>query len=647
MNTWLQSLSVLTRHHDGAVAIAILLLLLLSFLGWGNLLARCARIRRAHLHPLMLCLSLLCGQALVCWLLGWLAYFHQFTPLYGSSLVIVGALLAIPVVRGWFALFDRTEARRSMRWLAPVAGFALVLLCLYLPPSLNLNDDSTAYAVFPLKIRHLGGIGAEPFSERRLFSLGAHYPLQALVFSFLSVRYVSITEPALGIAMTLLLVGILSFRRTRPFSWRIAGGALLLLVSCVAGSTVLANLAPAFLMVPPLLLLIYSAMQAPVLGRSSEILTCSISLGVLFGYVTSLRPTAMPFAGILLMLAILSQTRHSKAVFKSQAAKGLAAAGLGVALFALPFSLDLYRSSGTFFYPLFGRGFHATASGHAPTVPSVISLATHFRNLIHAPLTDWILILAVAALLLSIRPPGAQRMRLLLTFAAMLLTYALIVYQTGGVDARRYAAPMMLSFLVFAVTVIKLDGTLSWLASLSLWTPPKPIAASLMIAIPLLAISPATYKRGPALLRWVQAKIGVRVQALSPSLEELEDYRRLQSATPVGATILTSLQRNYLFDFNRNRVLINDQPGMVAPPPDWPWGKGGAHFAEYLHEHNVRYVAVMRDAFQPTVSMNPLQGWAAITSRTGELFYTELSGASFSNSIAYESDRLRLYRVPR
>ena len=641
MNSWLLDVSSANGYYQGALALLILLLLVLSFFGWGNVLARAAKVRGDQGHALTLCLSVILGQALVCWLFGWMAYFQKFTGLYAAAIVILGVCFAVPMVRD-FARYLVSDARPGVRWLAPLAGVALVILCIYLPPSLNLNDDSTAYSVFPLKISHMGGLGTDPFSERRLFSLGAHYPLQALVFSFLSLRYVSVTEPALGVALTLLLLGILAAGPGRPFSWKIAAGALLLLAGCVAGSTVLANLAPAFLMVPPILLLICAAMRgaamrAPIYERAPGLFIYSGALGTLAGYLTALRPTATPFAGILLVLAIWNQTALAKEFFARRLAKAFAAAALGAAIFVLPFALALHRSSGTYLYPLLGRGFHASASGHAPSVPSVVPLANHLRNLIHAPLTDWLLLLAAVSFILSLRARSIGRevrARLALVFAGMLLTYAVIVYQTGGVDAHRYAAPMILAFLVYTITTACPGELPGWLASLAGRRRASFATASAAFCLPLAALTLASDQGHSGLLRWLHAKIAVREQALSPSFEELEDYRRLQEATPAGTTILATLQRNNLFDFHRNRILINDQPGMVAPPPGWPFGKSGSYFSDYLRKHDVEYVAVMREAVDAPPSTVFPQGWAGITGRASDRFYADLTDLPFRNSIA-------------
>jgi hypothetical protein len=650
MNSWLSDVSSTNGYREGSLALMILLLLILSFFGWGNALARTANVRCDRAHPLTRCLAVLLGQALVCWLFGWLGYFHQYTGLYAAAIVSLGACFAFPMLLDYVRKPVNKRAQSGFHWLAPLAGAALVVLCIYLPPSLNLNDDSTAYSVFPLKISHMGGLGADPFSERRLFSLGAHYPLQALVLSFLSLRYLSITEPALGVALTLLLLGILSAGAGRSFSWKIAAGSVLLLAGCVAGSTVLANLAPAFLMVPPVLLLICAAMQAPELERWPRLFVYSGALGALAAYLTALRPTATPFAGLLVILAIWKQSTLGKEFLAGRVVKAFAAAALGAVLFALPFALDLHGSSGTYLYPLLGRGFHASASGHAPTVPGVVPLANHLKNFIHAPLTDWLLLLAVAGFLVSIRSRNMEREirgRFALVFLGMLLTYGVIVYQTGGVDAHRYAAPMILAFLVYMIADVFPGKLPTWLESLSRRRRPSFATTSASVCLPLAVITLAGYHEHSKLLQWLHAKIAVREQALSPSEAELADYKRLQEATPAGTTILATLQRNNLLDFHRNQVLINDQPGMIAPPPGWPFGRNGKYFSEYLRNHGVQYVAVMREAVEAPPSIVIPQGWAGITGRAGDRFYADLADLPFRNSIAYESGRLRLYRVSK
>ena len=72
---------------------------------------------------------------------------------------------------------------------------------------------------------------------------------------------------------------------------------------------------------------------------------------------------------------------------------------------------------------------------------------------------------------------------------------------------------------------------------------------------------------------------------------EFEQYKALQSSVPAGEIILARLDRNFLFDFNRNQVYIIDIPGGASPPPGMPSFVGSEKLAQYLAAKGIKYVA--------------------------------------------------------
>ena len=137
-------------------------------------------------------------------------------------------------------------------------------------------------------------------------------------------------------------------------------------------------------------------------------------------------------------------------------------------------------------------------------------------------------------------------------------------------------------------------------------------------------------------------KIQVRQQALKPTPAEIDAYRNLQRALPVGATVLCSLPRNYLLDFARNRVFVNDLPGIYGPGPGWPNEHGGAGMARYLRQNGVEYVAVQ---LADPLAGAPHNRWDTIV-RANRLMRARLAERTFATSVVYECDRFRVYRVP-
>ena len=78
-------------------------------------------------------------------------------------------------------------------------------------------------------------------------------------------------------------------------------------------------------------------------------------------------------------------------------------------------------------------------------------------------------------------------------------------------------------------------------------------------------------------------------QLLAPGLSE--KYRTLQQAIPEKALFLESTAYPFLFDFHRNRILVDDQPGSASAAPGQPFFAGADTLANYLLASGVRYVA--------------------------------------------------------
>ena len=72
---------------------------------------------------------------------------------------------------------------------------------------------------------------------------------------------------------------------------------------------------------------------------------------------------------------------------------------------------------------------------------------------------------------------------------------------------------------------------------------------------------------------------------------EVAEYRDMQLAVPPGQKILVRLDKNFLLDFRRNIIYINDLPGGASLPPGIPIFKGPDALADYLIQHGIRYLA--------------------------------------------------------
>ena len=515
--------------------------------------------------------------------------------------------------------------RGPLAWATIGLCGILLLVCVYLPPAFNLNDDAPGHAVFPTKVRDLGGIGIEPFSKRRSFLFGASFPIQAIILSFLPLQHLNISEPALGIALTLLLLSILaSGASATPV--RVLIGALLLLIACLSGSRMLVNIGPAFLMVPPIYLIMYSVTQPAAAFPS--ISAYWAALGVAAGYLTCMRITAIPLSGMLLLLTVFYGSRWPIPGWKKQFVKGASAAFIGWALFLLPFSLDMHQSSGVF-QPV--GHFRLWAS------PMPVNNVDYLGTLALSAFKDLSLIVTIGGFLLWVRatlPNKDAVKRGCLVLLALLINFVLAGRAVRGVQTSRYVAPLLVAFLLYLISTARLPIGLLRTRSLA--------GAWVLTVVLLAAAGLFAYRYGSLLADQVHEKLAIRRQALFPSARELREYQHLQQAVPVGATILCSLMRNYLLDFKRNRILVHDLPADFGPAPGWPREYGGPSMGAYLRRNGVEYLAVAPPSLAAAgASPDPFGSELAY-----RRFEKALAEQPFASSVIYKSEIGRLYRVP-
>ena len=65
----------------------------------------------------------------------------------------------------------------------------------------------------------------------------------------------------------------------------------------------------------------------------------------------------------------------------------------------------------------------------------------------------------------------------------------------------------------------------------------------------------------------------------------------MQRTIPPGEKVLVRLDKNFLLDFKRNPIYVNDLPGGASLPPGIPIFKGPEALADYLVRHDIRYLA--------------------------------------------------------
>jgi hypothetical protein len=569
------------------------LLLLGSWAGWG------AAIRRLFGRTGVACRATQAGWGLAFTLLA--GGVLNLTGLVGSrsilSLVTAGAAFLL-----WDVYADRRRLRatfhlaisrfRRARLLAAggvsLAG-ALVLayaasIC---STRFNDHDDLQAYFVFPVKMIQTGALGPDPFSERRLLSLGSMSFLHAIVLSVADAKYFRIVDPGISLLLSAaLLAGIARAARANK-----CAGILTIFLFLTIPSPA-ANVTSSFTGLALFLTLFLTLYRTsfPTLDGARTAFRSAAPVAVVASALCSLKTTHLP-AAALLISAAYSTRGCSRRTWSSVTGEAALLAGLTLLLLA-PWMVSLYLSNGTPLYPLLGRGFRGSdyqafwAPGGSLTLESVTAvLQPTLLDLRAIPL----LILGVGAWLRT--DLGARRWVLVgwaVAAAIPVLALPLALSTEPGLETYRYSY----AFLNAAIFTLVMFTFPSWHGSRPSRQACRRVWPVGVLAVGVLVSAHATGMGTYASSLLTSLGQGV-VDSRNPHfmLRYERRYARMQQPIPDGAAVLTRLQYPFLLDFKRNQVLIADYPGGSSPPPGMPFFQGGDRLADYLCRRLIRYVA--------------------------------------------------------
>lgn len=560
------------------------LLVLCSWAGWGTAINR-------YLFP---------GDRVDLWLR--VAWGLAFTLMIGGALNVVSAIspaviylfLGIGVLILFADLFQMRKTLVSSTHNAllelrrdPLFAAATFLVCSMLTiiysgaianVQFNGHDDYHAYFVFPEKMLQTGTLGPDPYSERRILSLGGVSFLQAMILSVGDVRNLHIMDPGLG---TLLTAGLL-FGLGRQVGISKWGAVLIFFV---------------FLVVPPpivnttsvvtglsLFLALFRTLYWVRFTSYPSVSTSAI-IGLLASGLCSLKSSHIPacvlFVAINYVFYFFSAAKLKRRVLS----EAFLTASFTV-LFLFPWMISMYQSNGTLLYPILGRGFHGSVYGiwyrHGSDLMTATAIKRLAKMIFSIQIAPFFLV-GVAFLTLNHRT-GEDRGAPLSFFIAAAVSVLILTVVGDGCGTYRFLYSFVFSaiLLLMIVSLAKTGAPMRWTLP-----PLTPMLVTVLAAGMLMGDHWSTLRVH------YQAQIesiwsGLKDYPLSVNRKR---YSLMQHAIPKGETVLTRLRHPFVLDFVRNRIYIVDYPGGSSPPPGMPFFQGGEALADYLVGQSIRYIA--------------------------------------------------------
>ena len=479
--------------------------------------------------------------------------------------------------------------RRDWQLAAAVAALSGALAIAYAASicatHFNDHDDLQAYFVFPAKMIQTGALGPDPFSERRILSLGSMSFLHAIVLSVADPKYFRIVDPGISLLLSVaLLAGLARVARANRWAAMLAVSVFLLIPSPAANVT--SSLTGLSLFLTLFMTLYLSSFRNPTRGLMA--FRSAIPVALTASALCSLKTTHLP-AAALLIAAAYAVRGFSRRSWKTAIGEAALVAGLTL-LFVAPWMVSLYLSNGTPLYPLLGRGFRGSDYGSfwAPDMNSTPGTAfTMLRSTLLDLKAIPLIILGAGALLRS--DLGARRWFLVgWTVAAAASLLSMPVVLSGALETYRYSFAF-LTAAMFTLIMFAFPDRDARRPRCGQWRRVWPVGV-LAVAVLVLAHSNTVITYSSSQLTAISR--GVR-DSQNPHfmLRYVRRYAQMQQAIPEGVTVLTRLQYPFLLDFTRNQIFIADYPGGSSPPPGMPFFQGSDRLADYLCRRPIQYVA--------------------------------------------------------
>ena len=447
-------------------------------------------------------------------------------------------------------------------------------------PALNGNDDLKAYLFFQEKTANQGFLSIDPFSARRMYSLGGLYPFQGSL-SYFDLRFLSVIEPGLG----LLLISVsIIFLSKNNFS-KIISLAIIFL-SPLLGAKILANTIGVYTLIFFTFVILHCYLS--LINEDEVFETQNISI-IIFSTVLSLTIKPIPFVFNSLIIIFLLVHLIKKNSINFKLIQILFVLIVLSIVYLFPFLKASYESSGTFFYPFLGDGFRAPSdfsSQKFNTYAEINNILELFKVL-YLPVKDYFFIFVLFFILILYLK--TKNLFLVNSIAFAYFLFYFIILFTVGSDinlVKRYTLPISISVILFIISSLDINQNHKL---------PKKYILSLISIFVVLMLSGSWFLK-ENLVNSNRKKI---VNTFT-SKKGAEDIKKLSSMINFNTPVLiNSMQTINLYNNGFNNLIIFDAPLQVQP-----WLKNNKvkkklknkskfyyeEFYNYIKNQNIEYI---------------------------------------------------------
>ncbi len=516
----------------------------LSFLGLGHFLGRffLKNIEPLFYYPV--------GMSSVFLFFGFLLPFHL-----NFNLEIFYIICFFGTV--WFFRFCRSDFC-STGIQKFFAGFFFVVISirfigLILNPIFNINDDSLVYLPHALQFQERGSL-IDPLSLRRLASYGG----QSIFTSFFLLEPYDIFGGLLESVIVPIAFWSLGWDllkdRPKKNLW------LLMLPVFLFSDFYRINIAPHATAAYFFALILLVLMNGPRSNRNNFYLLLLFS--VVFCTLRGFFPAIIGLTWVFIFFFnFLPGVKLTSLAFSK---KCILLFPIGLILFLSPFIFELFRSSGTPYYPLFPGNYSNALDTFAGVNPNRKILESVFDLLIHSNITAGFLLTGFSVFVLGFGP-GVWFVLSCALICVAIVT-ALLAYNIPTGELARYFDPLICSFGFVFFVLLNSDfkgeltrrGVGKFVFAQKLF-----FLAALFLLLQGAGFIANLRETLKYVFNWAHVERDIGYRNLK-HLKMADEISYIQSLVPVGEKIVVAIDEPYYLSQRRNQIYLLDIPGQVT-----------------------------------------------------------------------------------
>jgi len=560
--------------------------ILLSFIGYGNILAHIAfkynNIDWGQKAAWGICFIIFIG--------GLLNLSKVISPTIIFFLISIGVILyALGEIISKKQILIRIKRKFNLikkDRLIVVLSFLLIAICVIRIidsvsyQSFNLQDDLQGYFVFPTKMLELGAMGEDPFSERRIVSsLGGNSFLQAIILTILPHRNLDLLEGGIGFLVVLGL--IYGFMYSKGLSTRIRLIVLILFSFIHVPKVNITSVIIAF----GLFFAFFRALDFRFDKNRLNGIRIFV-LALLIAGISSIKSNYIPPCFVIIGIFYLHLARKTRTWIPIL--EGIYTVSLAI-IMCIPWMISMKESSGTFLFPLLGKGYHGSAYS---------DFANIWEPVFNKPYAFWIFFKSllipdffIALLLFSFWLKYHQKMKSHISANILLAAILSSLINTFSMvaEVQRYNFPFLIAAIIFHIIQIAVE--LKSESRVNTYHFNLFVVNGIIILFSFVFLLGDSWKA--SIRTYTESILNLKdynKKNLIDSELERNRYVSMVKSIPNGEKIIARLEKPYLLPFRNHNIYIVDYPGGASLPSGMPFRKGSEPLAEYLLSKSIRYV---------------------------------------------------------